>query len=123
MVSSRELPLHQEIELYTDPNPAYAEVLRFLGLPAWRPSSFVNQSDPLGKRCRAAMSETTRKRLTEEFERYNRTLADLIGSHSRGADSDRRRDIYYGGVRVRLCGPVNTGDRRAADLRFGWGLV
>src|SRR5207253_190358 len=86
MVSSRELPLHQEIELYTDPNPAYAEVLRFLGLPAWRPSSFVNQSDPLGKRCRAAMSETTRKRLTEEFERYNRTLADLIGSHSRGAD-------------------------------------
>ena len=53
----------------------YAEILAFLGLPAWRPPRF----GALNTMAEGSMEAATRGRLVDHFRPANERLADLFG--------------------------------------------
>jgi hypothetical protein len=65
----------QSEDFFTSPAEVYDDVLDFLGLPAWLPSSFdqhnARPSDP--------MPESVRKQLDDYFLPYDEKLATLLG--------------------------------------------
>ncbi len=61
---------------WSDPEPSFKEVLRFLGLP---PSTRI-AFDRHNARPRAPMPETVRKELREHFRPYDERLAKWLGS-------------------------------------------
>jgi hypothetical protein len=58
-------------DFFADPDTVYAEVLRFLDLPAWRPESFRQHN----ARPSAPMPADLRARLVEEFRPHDDALA------------------------------------------------
>jgi sulfotransferase family protein len=70
-----------QTESFFDDTPAsFAEILRFLGLPDWRPAQFGNYSARSPGRSKKGMTGEVRERLTETFREPNRRLFDLLGS-------------------------------------------
>ena len=60
---------------FEDPEPTYAGVLDFLGLPAAAPARF----DRWNGRPSAPMSESTRRRLRRHFRSHDLALAEILG--------------------------------------------
>ena len=61
-------------DFFADPQPAYQQVLQFLGLPA-RPATFT----PQNARPRAPMPASVRADLEEHFRPYDDRLAVWLG--------------------------------------------
>ncbi|NYH88735.1 hypothetical protein F4554_001373 [Actinopolymorpha rutila] len=59
----------------TRPEPVFAGILDFLGLPAWRPASFERYNARPGK----PLPEPLRRRLDDHFAPYDEELAQLLG--------------------------------------------
>ena len=66
-------------DLFADSRQTLAEMLSFVGLPAWNPKS-VQRSKK--KRTAEPISLGTRKWLEEFFEPHNRRLYELLGRDS-----------------------------------------
>ena len=62
-------------QFFEDPQPAYARVLAFLGLPDWQPPRF----DQHNARSRSPMAESLRERLRAHFEPFDAQLAPWLG--------------------------------------------
>ncbi len=77
--TDRLLVLKSE-DLYDRPAACFAELLAFLGLPAWTPSAFRNHSyvgrPPSGP---SVLSSPLRPQLVEGFAEPNRQLSSLLG--------------------------------------------
>lgn len=76
---SRVLVVRSE-DLFGRPGETYAEILRFLDLPPWRPPRFPNYSYQGGERREdPRVPPEVRRWLEEQFEPHNRRLYDLLG--------------------------------------------
>lgn len=62
-------------DFFTDPGPAYDQVLEFLGLPHLGRPAFTRQN----ARPRSPMPEAVRARLEEHYRPYDERLADWLG--------------------------------------------
>jgi hypothetical protein len=62
-------------EFSTRPEPVFAGILEFLGLPAWRPASFERYNSRPGK----PMPEPLRRRLEDHFAPYDEELGQMLG--------------------------------------------
>lgn len=70
-------------DLFADPAPAFAEIVRFLGRRDWEPRQFPNEST-VGRSAEywqrtATLAPETEARLREDFASHNRRLAELLG--------------------------------------------
>lgn len=63
-------------DFYAETDKVYAQVLRFLGVSEWRPTSFANFSK---RHARSTLDPDLRARLVETFAPHNERLADLLG--------------------------------------------
>jgi hypothetical protein len=63
-------------EFFSEPEPGFAEVLRFLGLPAWRPPSF----ERFNARRYAQLDPVIRQRLVDHFREPNAELERYLGA-------------------------------------------
>ena len=77
----RVLVLQSE-DFFARPDRVFAEVLRFLGLPAWSPRSFPTYN----ARQRRPMDPATRRRLKAHFKRPNQQLEELLARRFDWAD-------------------------------------
>jgi hypothetical protein len=70
-------------DLFGNPGPIFSQVLQFLKLPNWMPSSFsaFNEGKHKGQNgaARNALKEETRARLRAFYQPYNQQLSEFIG--------------------------------------------
>jgi len=71
----KQLKTIKSENMFEDPLPVFEDVLDFLGLPEWRPDSFVNKKE----RYYEPMDGEVRHRLKQFYKGYNERLYEFLG--------------------------------------------